>query len=428
MYAEVVFNNLAAPEDSSPQFVDAGVPHMCVNEPISYNPGATDPNGNTMVFSLISARTGTPSPLNLAYEPGYSGSAPIPGISINPSTGQLNFVPTITGLYVVVIQVSTYTPGGLLISTVMRDLMFVVMPCDQSAPYSAGFTQVSPGLTTGPNSIGPCPGESFCVQMTFYDTNPTETIEVVSNAQALLPTSTFTVTGTNPAVATFCWTGNPTQLPMNVYVEATDGSCPIPNVSSRSILITECESPLPVELMAFSATPALSKVRVEWATASEQDNAYFTVERGRTPTDLGAIGTVDGAGTSHTVRQYTFHDSEPLSGLSYYRLEQTDLDGTTSYSEVVPVSFLPGGGIRVLPDGTGSGWMVSLDAPVTGEWVVVDMLGRAVTTGRAQETRMLSIPAPAKAQGMAVLILRSEFGDHRVKLPPLGGPGSLTGM
>lgn len=428
MYAEVVFNNIVSTYDSSPRFVDAGVPHMCVNEPISYSPGVTDPNGNVMSFSLISARTGTPSPLDLAYNPGYSGGIPVPGISINPSTGQLNFVPTNVGKYVVVIQVSTYTAGGVLISTVMRDLMFVVMPCDQSAPHSAGFTQVPFGLSAGPNSLGPCAGQSFCVQMTFYDTNPTETIEVVSNAELVLPSSTFTVAGINPVVATLCWTGNPVQLPTNVYVEATDGACPIPNVSSRSIYLTECDAPLPVELMDFSATPVSSKVRVEWATASEQDNAYFTVERGRTPEELVRIGTVEGAGTSHAVLQYVFHDSDPLPGLSYYRLKQTDLDGTTSYSEVAPVSFLPGGGIRVLPDGAGLGWVVSLDTPVTGEWLLVDMLGRAVLAGRAENAGSLHIQAPTRTQGMAVLILRSEFGDHRVKLPPLGGPGSLTGM
>lgn len=428
MYADIVFNNVAGPEDSSPTFVDAGVPHMCVNQPISYNPGVTDPDGNTMAFSLISARTGTPSPLDLVYQPGYTGTAPVPGISINPSTGQLNFVPTVSGMYVLVVQVSTYTPGGQLISTVMRDLMFMVMPCDQGAPYSAGFTQVTPGLTVGPNSLGPCSGQPFCVQMTFYDTNPAETIEVISNAQSLLPSSSFNVVGTNPAVATFCWTGNPSQLPVNVYVEATDGSCPIPNVSSRSIFIEDCGSELPVRLLAFSATPASSKVRVEWTTASEQDNAYFTVERGRTPLDLTAIGTVDGAGTSHALLQYVFYDSDPLPGLSYYRLKQTDLDGTVSYSEVAPVSFISGGGIRVVPDGTGHGWMISLDMPLTGEWLVVDMLGRVMLTGKTEDASMLSITAPTMAQGIGVLILRSAYGDHRVKLPPLGGPGSLTGM
>jgi hypothetical protein len=427
MYAEVVLNNFIGPTDSSPQFVDAGVPHMCVNEPVSYNPGATDPDGNTMVFSLISARSGSPSPSELTYEPGYSGSAPIPGISINPSTGQLNFVPTIAGMYVVVIQVATYTPGGTLISTVMRDLMFVVMPCDQSAPYSAGFTQVPPGLTTGPNSIGPCDGQSFCVQMTFYDTNPNETIEVESNAMELLPTSSFTLSGSNPVVATFCWVTDVSLLPTNIYVEANDGACPIPNVSSRSILLTDCVV-LPVQLVDFTAEPDGNKVRVEWATASEKENALFTVERGRTPEELRAIGSLPGAGTTTMMQHYVFHDSSPLSGLSYYRLTQTDVDGTTSHSAVVPVAFMPDGGIRVVPDATGTGWIVTLDAAVTGEWMVVDMLGRAVITGQAYDTRSLTIPAVGRAQGVSVLVLRSEFGDHRVKLPPVGGPGSLSRM
>lgn len=425
MYAGVVLNNSGG-HDRSPVFVDAGVPHMCVNEPASYNPGATDPDGNTMVFSLISARAGTPDPVDLTYEPGYSGGLPIPGISINPSSGQLNFTPTVAGMYVVVIQVATYTPGGQFISSVMRDLMFVVMPCDESAPYSAGFSQVPVGLLTGPNSIAACEGISFCVQLTFFDTNPTETIEVTSNAETLLPTSSFDVTGSNPAIATFCWTGNTSMLPVNVHVEANDGSCPIPNVSSRSIFITDCTL-LPIELLTFSATPDRSKVRVEWATASEEGNAYFDIERGRTPEAMHSIARIEGAGSSQQSQHYLLHDSEPLPGLSYYRLKQTDHDGAYSYSEVVPVSFAPGGLVRVSSDGTGSGWSVASDVGLSGTWTIVDMLGRTVATGKVGgTTTILEIPAPTRTNGIMILLIGSETGDHRVKLPPLSGMGSVS--
>jgi hypothetical protein len=51
-----------------------------------------------------------------------------------------------------------------------------------------------------------------------------------------------------------------------------------------------------------------------------------------------------------------------------------------------------------------------------------------VITGQAYDTRSLTIPAVGRAQGVSVLVLRSEFGDHRVKLPPVGGPGSLSRM
>src|SRR5436190_721009 len=54
LYAEATLNNLSGICDGSPRFVDTGIPYVCVNQHVEYNPGVSDPDGNTMVFSLIS--------------------------------------------------------------------------------------------------------------------------------------------------------------------------------------------------------------------------------------------------------------------------------------------------------------------------------------------------------------------------------------
>jgi len=48
---------------------------------------------------------------------------------------------------------------------------------------------------------------------------------------------------------------------------------------------------------------------------------------------------VDGAGNSYDWLYYKWVDRNPLQGISYYRLKQTDFDGTTSYSDIRMVNF-----------------------------------------------------------------------------------------
>ncbi|MCB0763586.1 MAG: hypothetical protein KDB84_02700 [Flavobacteriales bacterium] len=417
IYASATLNNTVTVCDNSPRFVDSGVPHICVNDPVSYNPGVTDPDGNTMVFSLINARFGSPAPVDVAYASGFSGATPFPGISINPSTGQVNFTPTVSGTYVVVIQVATYTPGGVLIGTAMRDLMFVVLPCDENAPVSAGLSNVPAGLLVGPNSIAACQGVSFCVDIVFTDLNPAQSIAVTSNAVALLPGATFNVVGTNPAVGTLCWTGNSSLLPVNVFVQANDGACPIPNVTSRSIFLSDCIV-LPVELLSFTARPEGDMVLVEWSTASETRNDHFTVERSRDGTEYQVIGTVDGAGNSQEVIDYRHYDRDPLNGVGYYRLGQTDLDGTVNYSNVVPVTFSMPPVISATPDQQG-GWLVS-GVRSRADWSVVDMTGRTLASGVFDGQGTGRIPPLNAARGVLVLTVRSVQGDERIKLPAMG--------
>jgi hypothetical protein len=101
-------------------------------------------------------------------------------------------------------------------------------------------------------------------------------------------------------------------------------------------------TPLPVGLSAFTAQAAgPATVRLAWTTASEKDNAHFTVERSWAGQAFTAIGTVTGAGTSATSHTYELLDTKlPTSAaVLYYRLRQVDLNGTSTYSPVRVVTF-----------------------------------------------------------------------------------------
>ncbi|MEO7082053.1 MAG: hypothetical protein ABIY71_11020, partial [Flavobacteriales bacterium] len=99
------------------------------------------------------------------------------------------------------------------------------------------------------------------------------------------------------------------------------------------------QNPLPIELLSFTAVPVDSRVDLRWSTASEQNNDHFTVERSTDAISFAPVLQVPGAGNSQQIINYADEDRSPLNGLSYYRLRQTDLDGTTVVSDAVPVFF-----------------------------------------------------------------------------------------
>ncbi len=103
--------------------------------------------------------------------------------------------------------------------------------------------------------------------------------------------------------------------------------------------LASTSTPLPIELEHFTAVKDNSQVKVNWATLSEINNHYFTVERSLNAIDFNPIGMIESIGEGYNLNEYEFYDSSPLEGESYYRLKQTDFDGTSTYSKVAIISF-----------------------------------------------------------------------------------------
>ncbi len=102
----------------------------------------------------------------------------------------------------------------------------------------------------------------------------------------------------------------------------------------KSFNLTNKNIALPIELISFDAKLKDNNVMINWATASEVNNDYFTVERSSDGKNFEALFTKRGAGNSTIKREYEANDPSPLEGYSYYRLKQTDFDGKFSYSAV----------------------------------------------------------------------------------------------
>lgn len=109
-------------------------------------------------------------------------------------------------------------------------------------------------------------------------------------------------------------------------------------------------TPLPVELITFTATPEINKeVVCKWVTASENNNNYFTIERSKDAVHFEPAGTLPGSGTTSTITSYSFTDDKPYAGLSYYRLKQTDYNYAFTYSSTKAVNIISEKNISVFP-------------------------------------------------------------------------------
>ena|SRR6218665_374371 len=100
--------------------------------------------------------------------------------------------------------------------------------------------------------------------------------------------------------------------------------------------------PLPIGLLSFNAEVLNSKVNLKWATATEQNNDFFTIEKSTDGVSFNEIATVDGSGNSSSTLEYSTEDPAPVDGLNYYRLKQTDFNGDFNYFHIASVDYKRG--------------------------------------------------------------------------------------
>ena len=173
-----------------------------------------------------------------------------------------------------------------------------------------------------------------------------------------------------------------------------------PTVLTR-FTVSNAANPLPVTLVDFTAkAEGPAAVRLAWATASELNNRDFTVERSVTGNSFAAIGTLPGAGTSATRREYTLLDQRLPAGVAllYYRLRQNDANGTFAYSPVRTVALGPqAAGFVVFPTKVAVGELAHYrytgpDEPGTLEMlnIIGQVLGTVALDGRPAGTVPLS--------------------------------------
>jgi Secretion system C-terminal sorting domain len=178
---------------------------------------------------------------------------------------------------------------------------------------------------------------------------------------------------------------------------------------------------LPVELISFTAKYNGTQVELNWLTESEINNDYFTIEKSKDGSIFEVVEIVKGAGNSNAVLSYDGKDINPYTGVSYYRLKQTDYDGKYEYSKMVSVYVKSNiADLNVFPNPVkGSGYL-SFKADRDGDYnvTIYDVTGRKVISKNYMITageNSLSLGTETLNSGMYFLTVGDGKESEKIK-------------
>jgi hypothetical protein len=177
-------------------------------------------------------------------------------------------------------------------------------------------------------------------------------------------------------------------------------------------------SRLPIVLLSFDAKLVNNRVVLNWKTASETNNQFFTIERSFDGVNFEPIIFKNGAGNSAETTSYMVNDNDLVPGRVYYRLKQTDFNGAFEYSEIISV-YVPKGNdiessVRVFPNAVKAGEELNISienlslAEITIELISLDGSSILKMSKPLQKTIKLQIPNNLKS---GYYILRTEGSE-----------------
>ena len=107
--------------------------------------------------------------------------------------------------------------------------------------------------------------------------------------------------------------------------------------TKRFVLSISQDTGQMLKVLSFTAHPKAPKsVQVKWTVKNDFYNARFAVEKSTTSgNSYSLIDTL----TSNGLGNYSFNDTQPCYGTSFYRLKMTDFNGTITYTMPVTVSY-----------------------------------------------------------------------------------------
>jgi hypothetical protein len=138
-------------------------------------------------------------------------------------------------------------------------------------------------------------------------------------------------------------TFNFTPSPYNTDMFAYNQTSPFlsVNITNPAYYKTYLSNPilnsgLPIELISFDGQCNNSEVELNWVTASETNNDYFTIQKSSDGISFINVGNINGAGNSNIYEYYSYNDEPYANNITtYYRLKQTDFNGNYTFSKII---------------------------------------------------------------------------------------------
>lgn len=229
---------------------------------------------------------------------------------------------------------STYTNSNLD----NGDVITCVMTANNTCQTSSTATSNSITMTVSQLSVG---GSVISDQVVLYG-DDASTINLTGNTGSVLKwqydiNSNFSTATDVPNTTTFVNGTSMGGITQTLYYRAVvqNGVCPSTNSAYATIT---SQGGLPIKLLYFKGTHTELGNVIEWETATEENNDYFTIYRSSYPINWDGIVRINGNGNSSMNHYYKFIDTGDFNGVFYYMLRQTDYNGQFSEHEIISIN------------------------------------------------------------------------------------------
>lgn len=244
LYVETNFDNSVSNQNSSPYFSIKPIPYVCINQPYTYNNGAIDPDGDSLVSTVINPMVGgscngatVNSSLNTNTTPPISFSTPLNPIqtnnqfSLNQQTGQMTFTATVLGPSTLTVLTREYR-NGTLIGSIMRDIQVQVLQCTTKPPTPTPDPKIiGGGRTNGIYQACIDQKIEFCFDIVAGEKDAVLILK--DNLSQVIPNATLTYTNqrTDTVTACFSWTPSSADVGLHTFIlNVTDSTCKPPGI------------------------------------------------------------------------------------------------------------------------------------------------------------------------------------------------------
>jgi len=178
-------------------------------------------------------------------------------------------------------------------------------------------------------------------------------------------------------------------------------------------------NPLPIQLLSFTAQCQEQDVVIEWSTASEENNDYFTLLRSEDAEHYEEIAQISGAGNSNEILNYSYNDWNAANGSYYYMLKQTDYNGKSETFAPVHVNCSQEKevSLKILYDGDNA--YAQLSNAQSGSFynmMIIDHTGRVLIQQKqnVNSQNYYRIPKDRLASGLYSIIYFTDDGSIRL--------------
>ena len=333
-FPPVVLNNIRL-YNSSPSFIVPKGDYACVNEPFVFDFGATDPDGDQLVYKLVTPYNGhsssQPTWNRNPYNTGRFYTAPYPEVRwaqgfnlanvisgkaplrVNPSTGQLTFTSSRTGLFVFSVLCEEYREGKK-IGEVRRDFQLMVIDCPKNMPPKLQMREPATNKVYRAGQVMKISVDAErCFNIAIADSNAKEQINLSlrplnfsANMATLSPTQ-GTLNGPGDTLrAKVCFEDCAYNKPGEPYlfqIIASDNGCPVPKRDTLQVAIDfeqkPNKAPISITDLPGNAATVIAGESIQFmVTGTDADNEQISLTGIGRGFDMAAAGMAFTNGTA----------------------------------------------------------------------------------------------------------------------------------